>query len=177
MVITYRGMGRPPAYCAEHDPQKSKTIKRLRQAQERDAKAKGGEIDEAKLEQLGATPSPGLPRALWPFGLAMALSLGLTARDAAEHIALPPLSDAELAALAAEAQTKHADLVARRSSGQARILSTVQGRMSLRLLANIDTIPAHLLPSSIAQISKTLIEQQGGSQPSFGEIRIDVSRL
>lgn len=178
-ALTYRGNGRPPSYCEGCDPQKSQTIKRLRKRIDRESKGEAGAQDAAKLEQLGAAPEAekGPPKAMWPRLLALGLSLGVGARDAAELARLPPeLPEVELAALVSEAKAKHGDLIARRSSGIASVISTTMARASLRLLANIDLLPPHLLPSSIASLSKTLIEIQGGTQPSFGEIKINISR-
>jgi hypothetical protein len=177
--VTYRGAGRPPSYCAAHDPQKAQTIKRLA---ERERRRKGepveAELDAEKAAELGAAAAPaGPPRAMWSRGLAIGLSLGLGARAAAELAKLPEtLTDAELVELELEARSRHSDLIARRATGVAQVLSTALARGALRLLSTIDSLPPHLLPSSIAALSKVLIEIQGGSQPAYGQITIQVSK-
>lgn len=112
---------------------------------------------------------------MWAQHLAIGLSLGQSPRAAAELAKLPEtLTDAELAELIEEAHVKHKDLIARRSTGIASVLSTTLARGALRLMSRIDHLPDHLLPSAIASLSKVLIDIQGGSQPSFGQIAITV---
>ena len=178
-AILWSGVGRPPRYCFDHRRNKKRDQKKLEERAARNHAEPKFSSDFEKDLRAGrnATKRDGTLRAelastanrarRLAFGLALESDVELAAKSVGLDV------DAEtLAELAAEARSRHKELIKLDTGAIGRLLLASIGQAAVRLFETVSTIAPSQIPGTIKSAAQALELLQGDTDPVLSDLKM-----
>ena len=169
--------GRPPAYCADHDPQKARTKKKPKKTtgKNTDPQRQPKNKTEEELERAagrevyrrdGSRAALAALKAFRPQFLAVHLRDGVTPEEAAALAGIYYESQAELDELVAKARA-YPDITKNTPQARAAVLSDAVMKGALRLSAGVGTMAVAQLPNALYRMVDAIEKIAGKTQQAY----------